>query len=225
MNIFVYGANSKDNQYYNDKTSAVYYYGNGTGNHYVTLVGWDDNFSKNNFVKTAPGDGAWICKNSWGTDWGDEGYFYISYYDNVLSASTAVAFTFDNNIYYEKLYQNEFSGINYFDGDLNTYSQIFTSENGDMIGAVGSYFEKDNAPYTISIFVNNYLIYKQSGIVPHAGYSTIKLDKYILVDDNSTFEVRITTNSVPILKNTRLPLKHDVASQKLGKNYSIPTRE
>ena len=210
MNIFVYGANSKDDQYYNDKTSAVYYYGNGSGNHYVTLVGWDDNFSKNNFVKTAPGDGAWICKNSWGTEWGDEGYFYISYYDNVLSASTAVAFTFDNNIYYEKLYQNELSGINYFDGDLNTYSQIFTSENGDMIGAVGSYFEKDNAPYTISIFVNNYLIYKQSGIVPHAGYSTIKLDKYILVDDNTTFEVRITTNSVPILKNTRLPLKHDV---------------
>jgi predicted outer membrane repeat protein len=65
LNLFVYGADSEDKLYYNDKTHAVYYYGNESGNHYVTLVGWDDNFSKDNFVKPAPGDGAWICKNSW----------------------------------------------------------------------------------------------------------------------------------------------------------------
>ena len=210
VNLFIYGANSNDKQYYNPKTSAVYYYGNESGNHYVTLVGWDDNFSKDNFVKQAPGNGAWICKNSWGTDWGDEGYFYISYYDKSLINGTAVTFSFDNNIYYEKLYQNELTGVNSFESKYNTYSQIFISEGGDIIAAVGSYFEEDNAPYTISIYVNNYLTYKQSGNVAHAGYNTIKLDKYILVDNNQSFEVRITTNSVPIVENTRLPLKHDM---------------
>ncbi len=37
------------------------------GGHAVTLVGWDD------------ADGSWICKNSWGTGWGDQGYFKIAY--------------------------------------------------------------------------------------------------------------------------------------------------
>ena len=63
------------------------------GGHAVELVGWDDNFPKENF-KYDPnyppkGNGAWLCKNSWGyygdgdasTDQNGNGYFWISYYD------------------------------------------------------------------------------------------------------------------------------------------------
>ncbi len=41
----------------------------GTPNHAVLLVGWDDTQC----------DGAWIVKNSWGTEWGIGGHFYLSY--------------------------------------------------------------------------------------------------------------------------------------------------
>ncbi len=38
-------------------------------NHCICIVGYNDN----------NGDGYWICKNSWGKRWGDQGYFYIAY--------------------------------------------------------------------------------------------------------------------------------------------------
>jgi len=43
----------------------------GETNHAVLIVGWDDTM--------CDGDGAWICKNSWGSGWGEEGFFYIKY--------------------------------------------------------------------------------------------------------------------------------------------------
>ena len=51
--------------------------------HAVSIIGWDDNFSKENFpVSCQPeNDGAYLALNSWGEDWGDGGYFWISYED------------------------------------------------------------------------------------------------------------------------------------------------
>ncbi len=77
--------------------------------HAVAIVGWDDSISKENFKayeEKYPGkcflpsrmqlphrDGAFICKNSWGPDKCDKGYFYISYDDLNVGSEENCSFT------------------------------------------------------------------------------------------------------------------------------------
>jgi len=56
-----------------DGSYTLYYSGTEMPNHAVLIVGWDDSRSH------AGGSGAWLVKNSWGTGWGDSGYFWIAY--------------------------------------------------------------------------------------------------------------------------------------------------
>ena len=60
-----------------------YYTGVKPSNHAVLIIGWDDNFSRNNFPEDnrPQKDGAYIVLNSWGSEWGENGVFYLSYED------------------------------------------------------------------------------------------------------------------------------------------------
>lgn len=49
------------------------------GGHAVLIVGYDDNKEIENPLDNSTTKGALIVKNSWSTDWGDNGYGYIPY--------------------------------------------------------------------------------------------------------------------------------------------------
>lgn len=72
--------------YYNQDTKAYYYNGMFSANHGVTIVGWDDTYKKENFAEEnrPMKDGAYIVLNSWGEEFGEGGYFYVSYDDAVI---------------------------------------------------------------------------------------------------------------------------------------------
>jgi hypothetical protein len=105
----------------------------------VTLVGWDDAKA----VPGAPGPGAWYCKNSWSSGWGDGGYFHISYHDP-QAISEAYAFTdIAAPTAYGRVYQHDplgmTSGFGYTGLGVIFGASVFTAAETGEIAAVGTY--------------------------------------------------------------------------------------
>lgn len=94
--------------YYNSATYSYYYPGEATckvSNHAVSIVGWDDNYSKDHFKSKPSADGAFLIKNSWGESFGDQGYFYLSYEDAYAGWNAGVISQVDEKGTLDHIYQ------------------------------------------------------------------------------------------------------------------------
>lgn len=107
---------ANQNQYYNTKQAfnGANYNCNSTAerrDHAITIVGWDDNYSRDNFADGAKPstDGAYIVLNSYGTENFDNGYLYISYEDYFVE-SEIYGVQSTSKIDYDKIYQHDFYG-------------------------------------------------------------------------------------------------------------------
>jgi hypothetical protein len=170
-------------------------------NHVVCLVGWDDTFPAANFTQEAPGDGAWIIKNSWGPDWGEGGYYYLSYYDKNFVINGATGYIFDNAVRYDAVYQYDVINYMVYDFNASVYRDVFVAEADGLLSAVGTYFNESDVDYTVNIYLGDDIVYSQSGKSLWPGYHTIKLDKTISLTEGVIFAVEIESNSVPTLFN------------------------
>ena len=181
--------------YLNSKTNAYYDPYTGNGNHAITVVGWDDDYSKNNFYTAPAGDGAFIVKNSWGSSWGDNGYFYISYYDRVLFAvnkdNQAFTYILNDTVRYTKNYQYDVAGMtDYLITGKKTvwYQNIYNATGNEAIAAVSTFFNT-TVDYEISIYVNDVLQLTQNGRHEGSGYYTIPLKEYVPVAVGDIFKI------------------------------------
>jgi len=177
--------------YYCSEVGAYVQYYNGFdfNNHAVVLVGWDDDF----YIPDAPGRGAWIVKNSWGDSWGNNGYFYLSYYDTscpkINSSGAVFAFILNDTLKYDKNYQYDISKTDYFFNTLSTawYKNIFQATDNEYLTAVSTYFEK-NTQWELNIKINNNLKQTQKGN-SKPGYETIQLNNPIPLKKGDKFEI------------------------------------
>ena len=201
-----------DGKYFDNTTSSLYNNEVNTSNHLVCIVGWDDSYSKDNFKITPPGDGAWIIKNSWGTDWGDKGFAYLSYYDTSLMGPDAdnfneikymFAFPIENTENYSHNYQTDMTGIRQFNENYTYYSNEYTADSNNLLGAVGTYFNDTGVDYEFNVYVNGELKLMQNGTSEYAGFKTIKLNEYIPVKENDTFKVVFKNNILPYQAKSR----------------------
>ncbi|NYT07037.1 MAG: surface layer protein B [Methanomicrobiales archaeon] len=196
----VYSTIHWEESYYASSSASYYYGGSSRGNHAVTIVGWDDTYDRSRFPYRAPGNGAFIVKNSWGSAWGEKGYFYVSYYDTSIGLDNAV-FLSESTGDYEHIYQYDPLGwvTSYGEGGETAYfANIFTAQADEQIAAVGFYTPATNSQYKVSVYrnirdapVSGSPLGTTTGTISSPGYHTITLSEPVRVSRGEKFSVMV----------------------------------
>lgn len=203
--------------YYDGMTSTVHpsaYYDNGKqtsggGMHAVMIVGWDDNYSKDNFqtAEKPTKNGAWLIRNSWGFY---ESYFWMSYETSSLG-KTAYAFDCTNTRPYDNNYQLDGGLESYMKSEITSAYNVYTvqkKENveSESLKAVSvSFTQVANVNYTLEVYTDLYAKYNpsygnkkpvltQSGTTTYAGVYTIPLEKEVELKPGTKYCVVVKTD-------------------------------
>lgn len=175
-------------------------------NHAVCVVGWDDNYSRYNFNHTPAGNGAFLCKNSWGSNWGDDGYFWISYYDaHVGYSGNTVVPSIEPADNYNTIYEYDPYGYcGSYGWAAGTSSAVYGAnvfprsgdalQQNEILQAVSFYTQWENAAYEVYVVQNytgtlNINTRVASGTMQHMGYHTVELDRDITLQAGTRFAV------------------------------------
>lgn len=174
----------------------------GPANHAITIVGYDDNFSRNNFKNKPLTNGAFLCKNSWGKSWGNNGLFWMSYAERSIDE---IAFFDMTGSIYDEVYFHDDLGYQGLirdesqDNDLPVNQAISEAEvfkiedsmNGQILEAVSFFSMAPGVEYEISIYkgsdlnanpTDGTLVGATAGVLDLAGYYTKRLDTQLTLD-------------------------------------------
>ncbi len=183
-------------------------------NHSVTIVGWDDNHE----VPTAPHNGAWLVKNSWGDGWGLNGYFWISYYDKWSCREPdmgAVSFMNTEPLQYSKIYFHDYHGWRATKKDIQIACNAFHAREDVWLKSVSFFTDTDAVDFKIKIFSKmradtfvNALV-MQTGNEQKRGFHTVDLQVPVHLHDGDNFYIYLylsaggqpydRTSDVPVL--------------------------
>ncbi len=178
-----------DSPYYNSETGGYCYIGTETSNHMVLIIGWDDTYSRENFNMELEGDGAFLCQNSWGEEFGQDGIFYVSYYDVNIGSHNLVYTGIEEPDNYDHIYQSDLCGwvgqLGY--GREDAYgANVYTARFDEILRGAGFYAlgkDTEYALYVVPEFSDKESldpgnrVLAASGKLTNPGYYTIAFDR------------------------------------------------
>ena len=185
--------------YYNRERATYYYNQEATCNHDIIIVGWDDDFPKEYFTITPENDGAFICKNSWGTEFGEDGYFYVSYEDANIGTTNVVYTKLGDANNFDNIYQSDLLGWRGqlgYEKDQAYFANVYRAGEDEELAAVSFYATDVNTTYQVYVVpefededsLNDRKLVAE-GSFEQAGYYTVRLDEAVKLKDNQKFAV------------------------------------
>jgi C1A family cysteine protease len=191
--------------------SGVYEWWDFTGftNHAIEIIGWNDSLLHSH------GKGAWLIKNSWGTDWGRNstypGCAWVAYGAANIGDYTS-AISGYNNASRQIYYHDEYGWMGYGYGYGYPYTiawgavRFIPTQNGQL-KSVDFWADDVNMQYEIKVFdtissgasytFSDPLGTPQTGSTAEMGYYSIPLDTLIplVTGDDFIVQIKLTTST------------------------------
>ena len=218
-------------EYYNPETYAYCYIGTEKPNHDVVIIGWDDDYSKENFTMNLEADGAFICRNSWGSEFGNNGTFYVSYYDSNIGTHNVVFSGVEDVDNYDRIYQSDYCGwvgqLGY-GSEKGYFANVYTTKEAEQLAAVGFYATGKNTEYEIFV-VHDFKgmesfaerISVKEGKFKNAGYYTVELKEGIDFRKGERFAVVVKIQT----PGSERPIAIEYAADEATKEVDISDGE
>jgi len=186
---------------WNPDTNA-YYASGGTPDHHVLCVGWDDDFPASRFRTRPPGDGAFLIKNSWGTDFGADGYFWLSYYDAVFGRRTMVVARTARRDDFDAVYQYDALGRSAWWGDGTEdawFANRFRCAGSGDLQAVAFYTPVVDTSFEVRVAGSLDAVATApvvaAGTLAVPGYHTVRLDTAVRLRTGDAFVVAVRVHA------------------------------
>ncbi|MGA2588248.1 MAG: lectin like domain-containing protein [Candidatus Aminicenantales bacterium] len=215
-----YNDNSSD-AYYNAANYAYYYPAAHDTDHEIDIIGWDDNFAKTKFSTTPTNNGAWLCRNSWGTSYHNAGYFWMSYEDKTIN-DLAVYSSVQPADNYKNIYQyDQFGHCTDWGGSSATLwgANIFTATTNDPLKAI-SYYTTDACNVNYYIYKNPTATNPTSGTLAASGTASFSYPAYLTTDLSAPVSLAAGNRFSVVIKFVNNSYKNPIAVEAKFQNYS-----
>ena len=198
-------SNLSKSSYYNRKKNSYCYLGDEKPNHDVVIIGWDDNYRAENFSSEVPGDGAFICQNSWGATFGEQGVFYVSYYDTNIGEQAVSYAKVEETDNYDSIYQSDLCGwvgqVGYNKEKIHA-ANVYEAQTDEQIVSAGFYALGKDTEYQVYM-VPDYKsqaslanrVEVAGGTLSDAGYYTIAFDTPYTVEQGERFAIVVVLST------------------------------
>lgn len=217
--------------YYNQLEYSYYYDGPEKSNHDILIIGWDDNYDASHFNRSTAQNGAFICQNSWGEEFGDQGIFYVSYADVNIGNNSIIYTNIEETDNYDHIYQTDDCGwvgqLGYGDGSC-WFSNVYMAEKTESLQAVGFYSVGKNTEYEIYVLRNfkDFSAFQKdapvlTGKLEQIGYYTVEIPEPVDIEENEHYAIVVHINT----PDEKYPVASEYVSDEATENVTISDGE